>query len=183
MKTLSELNQETDQLFEQLSRDKPATQHAYQYILSTLDDALAAQNYDNIVSLIRYIEEGDGRLAYRYIGESHRILRVLHIIESEQKFQKTLFCTDCKNFSELRAKYMLTLFALRRLLFRLSAESVLEAVQYLRETPISVIAAYIMTQDELLIPSENLYEDLIGIYAEIWSAEEVSQFLFLIKRP
>lgn len=179
MRTQSELCQEAEEYFHQMKLDLDATNAAYQHILTTLDTALATRDYAALVKLIPYIEEGEGHLAFQYIGKTHRLLRILNIIKLEAGYGKTLFCDGCDNEKALWEKYMLTLFAFRRLLFRLSGQSVEEAVTYLQNHPVSHFAAYIMTQGELLIPSQDFYKTLTDIYAEIWSHADIQQFFAL----
>lgn len=180
MKTLFELSTEAEEYFSQMKLDEDATHKAYQHILNTIDLALPSRDYTTLLELIPYIEKGDGYLAFQYIGKTHRILRLLHIIELEHKFQKPLFSDACNSTEELLEKYMLTLFSLRRLLFHLSDVSMNEAVCYLKEHPISYLAAYVMTQDELLIPNQMLYENIAALYSEEWPEEDIRQFFSLI---
>ena len=180
MKTLFELSTEAEKYFSQMKQDEDATQKAYQHIFRTIDKALPARDHTALLALIPYIEKGEGYLAFQYIGKTHRILRLLHIIELEYKFRKPLFSDDCNSAEELLEKYMLTLFSLRRLLFHLSDASVNEAVYYLQEHPISYLAAYVMTHDELLIPNQMLYEDIAALYSEEWPEEDMRQFFSLI---
>lgn len=170
---------ETEQYFQQAELDKDDTKESYQYILSTIDDALNSQNHEMLIELISYIESGKGHLAFQYIGKTRQILRILHIIELEQKYQKIMFSFDCQNVETLLEKYMLTLFAFRRLLFQLSADSVAEAICYLRNNPISHLAAYIIAQDELIIPTDEFYETLASSLADYWTAEDMIQFFTL----
>lgn len=179
MRTAFDLRQEAEDYFRQMKLDLDATKNAYRHILDTIDTALTAGDYSALHGLIPYIEEGEGQLAFQYIGRTHRLLRILNIIRLEGSYGKTPFCEDCDNEEALWEKYMLTLFAFRRLLFRLSGESVEEAVTYLQNHPVSHYAAYIMTQGELLIPSQDFYETLAAIYAELWSPADIQQFLAL----
>lgn len=169
----------TEQYFQQVELDKNDTKASYQYILSTIDDALSHQNHDMLIALIAYIERGKGHLAFQYIGKTRRFLRILHIIELEQKYQKIMFSSNCQNVDTLWEKYMLTLFAFRRLLFQLSADSVAEAIYYLQNNPISPLAAYIIAQDELIIPTDEFYETLAYSLAEYWTDEDMRQFFTL----
>lgn len=179
MRTSSDLRQEAEDYFHQMNLDFDATQTAYQHILATMDAALAEEDYSSLYGLIPYIEEGEGHLAFQYIGKTHRLLRILNIISLENKYQKILFCNGCDSAEALWDKYMLTLFAFRRLLFRLSEESVSEAVSYLQGHPVSHFAAYIMVQNELLIPDQAFYETLAHIYAQEWSRADMQQFFAL----
>lgn len=179
MRTLSDLRQEAEDYFQQLKSDSDAAQTAYQNILAAIDAALANENYSSLYELIPYIEEGEGHLAFQYIGKTLRLLRMLNIIALENKYRKILFCNGCDSAEALWEKYMLTLFAFRRLLFRLSEESVSKAVAYLQGHPVSHFAAYMMVQDELLIPDQTFYETLVLIYAQEWSQTDIQQFFFL----
>ncbi|MCM1542998.1 MAG: hypothetical protein NC121_17300 [Blautia sp.] len=173
-------NAEAEEYFQQLALDYNATQNAWHHILTTINKALDRKNYDVLWELIPYIEESDGHLAFQYIGKTHRILRILNILRLEHDYHKALFCQGCDSMDALWEKYMLTLFAFRRLLFQLSEESQDEAVSYLRSHPISHFAAYIMVQDDLIIPDQSFYETLARIYAEEWSAADIQQFFALV---
>lgn len=178
---MDRLNLEAEKYFEQLENDKEATSKAHQYIIDTIDNALAKQDISLLLSLIPYIEEEDGHLAYQYIGETHRTLQILRIIQLENNYQKESFCADCQDTNSLTAKYMLSLFAFRRLLFQISEESFNDAVYYLQNHPISVFAVYVITQNELIIPDDSLYQNILAIYSDIWSDADVQLFLSMVQ--
>lgn len=173
-------NMETERYFRQMALDLDATQRSYQHILTTIDTALNLQKYDTLQELIPYIEKGDGHFAFQYIGKTHRILRILNILSLEGKYHKPLFCQGCNSMNALWERYMLTLFAFRRILFQLSEESQEEAVTYLQSNPISHLAAYIMVQDELIIPDQYFHETLALIYSREWSPADMQQFFSLM---
>ncbi len=171
---------EAEEYFKELAENKDATDKAYQYIQNTMDLSLAQEDTAKLLALIPYIESGEGHLCFKYIGETRRILRVLHIIELEDKFQKIPFSSGCNTADELMDKYMLTLFAIRRILFKMSDQSIDEAIGFLQDVALSPFALYVMTNDELLIPSTELYEDLLSILSDVWSEADMQQFLALI---
>lgn len=181
MRTIEDLRAEAEEYFKQLEKDRDATEKARQYISETLDAALDAQDLEQLLSLIPYIEEGEGHLAYQYIGEIHRTLQILHIIQLECRYHREPFCSDCTSGSALTEKYLLSLFAFRRLLFRLSEDSMAEAVFYLQHHPLSVFAVYVITQNKLIIPSAALYEKLLEVYRAVWSKEDVMLFREMVK--
>lgn len=183
MKTRSNISQEAEHYFQQMETDYSATQNAYRHILTNIDTALSTEKYSALFPLIPYIEEGEGYLAFRYIGKTHRILRILNIIALEDKYHKTLFCNDCCNFQTLWEKYMLTVFAFRRLLFQLSEESVKEAVNWLQANSVSHFAAYLIASGDLLIPDQTFYETLSLIYADVWQSEDIQQLFALTNSP
>lgn len=170
------LDTTAEDYFRQMALDHSATRNAWQHILTTIDTALSAADYNSLWTLIPYIEEGDGHLAFQYIGKTHRLLRILNILKLEAKYHKILFCQGCGSFEALWEKYMLTLFAFRRILFRLSGESLDEAAAYLQSHPVSHLAAYMMVQDELILPDQAFYETLSHIYTDEWSAADIQQF-------
>ena len=181
---MNTLTSEAEQYFQELDQDKAATRVACSYIENTLAEALNTppknrQDIDLLLSLIPYIESGAGELPYKYIGETHRILRLLHIIEMEYKYQMPLLCSGCYNKASLVEKYMLALFAFRRLLFHLSDASIEDAVLYLQQNPLSVFAVYIITQDDLILPDNALYQKIANIYSDYWSESEHQLFLSL----
>lgn len=182
MKTIDMLNEEAESFFRQLNQDKEITKKAWQTIVNTIDNALKNENTNQLLSLIPYIENGDGRFAYQHIGETHRLLRIFHIIELENKYHKEPFLSDCSNYELLMEKYMLSLFALRRLLFQLSEESVNDAVSFLKANLLSPFAIYIILQDDLIIPDATLYQTIATIYDNIWSINDTQLFFSLIER-
>lgn len=185
---MNKLTSEAEQYFQELEQNKRVTQAACLHIDNTLDEALneqktGRQDIDLLLSLIPYIESGDGELPYKYIGETHRILRILHIIELEYKYKMPLFYSGCHDKSSLTEKYMLTLFALRRLLFHLSDVSAEDAILYLQQNPVSVFAVYVITQDDLIQPDSALYQKIVKIYSKQWSEGEYRLFLSLTGLP
>lgn len=182
MKALTELYQNTEKHYRQLAQDLDAAQNAYENIISSIDTALESKNYDILPELITYMENGEGELALRYMDKAHRFLCVLNIVTLELKYRKELFCADCSSAETLWEKYTLTVFAFRRLLLRLSEESVRDAVYYLQSTPISPFAAYMITQDARMIPTQDYYKTLATIYAEHWSTDDLRTFSSLAGR-
>ncbi len=178
---MQSLTAKAEQYFQELARDKEETQAACFYINRSIDEALAqsknaTQDISLLLSLIPYIESGVGALSYKYIGETHRILRILHIIKLEQKYRMPLFCFGCTDQHSLIQKYMLSLFAFRRLLFKLSDASAEDAVLYLQQNRLSVFAVYIITQDDLILPDEAFFIKITDLYAGLWSMEEIELF-------
>ncbi|MBE5884324.1 MAG: hypothetical protein E7291_07935 [Lachnospiraceae bacterium] len=180
MKTITELTEEAENYFTQIDTHAEDIQSSYQHIISVLDDALSRQDGEALLQLIPYIEQGDGRFAFQHVGKTHRFHRMLHIIRLEAAFHQSLFSEGCTSARELWEKYSLTLFAMRRLLFCLSEESMAEAVHYLHNRPISYLAAFTIMQNELPALNKAFYETLAQIYEEIWSTEEIRQFYSLI---
>ena len=163
---------EADNYFKELAQNKKNIKNAWDFISRTINKALSCQNIDLLLSLIPYIEEGDGTHAYKHIGESRRVLRILHIIELEVKYGKIPFSHYCHTMQELLEKYLLTLFAFRRLQFRPSEAAVSEAVYYLSQNNLSVFAVFVITKQDLIIPDETLYEEIIRIHAKSWTASD-----------
>ena len=112
------LEQEAEEYFRQLYNEYPLALKAYETILTSLSTLIKNNDYDNISCLIEYIEQGDGHYAFTYIGSTHRLLRILYILQIENKYlAPSPFSSACDDANELIDKYMLTLFALRRILF------------------------------------------------------------------
>ncbi|MCM1215140.1 MAG: hypothetical protein NC548_11540 [Lachnospiraceae bacterium] len=170
------LNLSTDQFFQELEENKDAIQNSWSYITETLNTALGHQDAEGLLRLIFYIEQGDGALAYAHIGETRRILRILHIVRLECKYQKTPFFLRCADKDSLMEKYMLSLFAIRRLLFRLSEASMEDAAEWLLSSQPSVFAVYVITQEELLTPDNALYGKIAEICSAYWSNDDKELF-------
>lgn len=161
-------NVSTDKFFKNLEENKSTIQNAWSYITETLNTALKYQNTDKLLRLIPYIEQGEGTLAYENIGESRRILQILHIIQLELTYQKTPFFLYCTDKDSLMEKYMLSLFAIRRLFFQLSEDSVKEAAKLLLHSQPSAFALYVMAQEDLITADSALYDKIAEICSVYW---------------
>lgn len=179
---ISYINREAEEYFKTLADNKEALDICYQHICNTLDKGLAELDFEKLLSLIPYITSGEGHLAFEHIGESRRILRILNIISLELKYSDGTFSTECFSKDELMAKYYLTLFAFRRLLFELSETSMEEATQYLQANVISPFAVYILASEELLTPTECFWGTLADIYTPYWTPADSQQFSLLIQQ-
>lgn len=179
MNLSSQLTQSADAFFKELENSKPAIQASLSYITEVVNTALAHQDSDALLALIPYIEQGDGATAYSYIGEVRRILHILHIIQLELTYQKTPFFVGCAGKDSLMEKYMLSLFALRRLAFQLAEDSVKEAQSYLSTSRLSVFAIYIILQEDLICPTQALYDSILSLCSAYWNAADKELFLSL----
>lgn len=171
------LAQESEIYFQQLKEELPETKSACQYIDDVLNEALKTQDRDTLLSLIPFIESGKGKLAWKYIGEIRRILQILSAIRLEIKYHTEIFCAGCQSKAELEEKYLVMLFALRRLIFYLSEESVKEAEQFLKSANLSPFVLHMALQNELLSSDLKIYQRLADLFDGIWYKEE--RFLFL----
>lgn len=176
------INNEAEEYFQTLEENKEALEVCYRHICDTINRALAIQDYELLFSLISYIESGAGHLAFEHIGEARIILRVLNIIALEHKYLGNTFASNCACLEELMDKYRLTLFAFRRVLFRLSDSSIDEAVEYLQGNVISHFAVYMITKEELLVETSVFYEALMIIYAPYWEPVCMEQFRLLTSK-
>lgn len=179
MDITSQLNSSTEAFFQELEKNKRALQDSWVYIAGTLNTALVQQDAETLLSLIPYMEQGEGTLAYAHIGESRRLLRILHIIQLELAYRKMPFFLQCTDKDSLMEKYMLSLFALRRLAFQLAEDSVREAQDYLSASRLSVFAIYIILQEDLICPTQALYDSILSLCSAYWSDNDKQLFLSL----
>lgn len=169
--------QEAEIYFRQLKEELPEMKSAHQHIDEVLDEALSTQDYSVLLSLIPYMESGKGKLAWKYTGEARRILQILYIVRLEEKYHMELFCKGCRSKGELTEKYLVMLFALRRLVFRLSEESVEEAEQFLKSAGLSPFALHVVLQNELLSADLSIYQQLTSLFTKSWNEEEKLLFI------
>lgn len=175
----AQLHLSTDKFFQELDETKDAIGASWSHITTTLDTALNMQDSKALLGLIPYIEQGEGMPAYEHIGESRRILRILHIVQLELTYQKTPFFLHCVDKDSLMEKYMLSLFALRRLFFRFSEDSIEEAADWLLHNKLSVFAVYVMTQEDLINADNALYDKIAEICSAYWNDDDKQLFLSL----
>lgn len=173
------IDQETELYLRQLKENQAETDAACQYIDTVLDEALSAQDASGLLPLIPYIESGKGNLAWQYVGETRRILRILHVIRLEIKYQMAPFFTGCQSKKELMERYLVVLFAIRRLAFYLSEESVAEAEQFLRSAGLSPFLLHVILQNELIPCDLKFYDKLSKLLEDTWSKEEGLLFMRL----
>lgn len=145
-----------------------------------MDTALQQNNYDLLLSQISYMETGNGYLAFQYIGEARQLFRILNIIALEQKYHTCSFPYKMQSKQELIEKYKLSLFALRRILFALSPDSMADAESYLKQAQLSPFAIYILAKDELIIPNNLLFKKIQALYHLQWNQTEMQLFQQLI---
>lgn len=164
--------EEADQYFRELSEHKEEIQSSYYHITDTITSALQREDYPLLLSLITWIESPEGQMSYRFNGKPHRILRCLHIIALEYKYHCTLFCTGCRDAEALYDKYVSSLLAMRRILFRLSPESVAEAYDFLHANTLSPFAIYTIANNDLIRPTADFYRQISDLYRDTWSETE-----------
>ena len=181
MNTSAINKEEIEAFFLELSIANNNVHQSYEYILKTIDSALLEQNLGALLALIPYMEKGQGNLAFQYLGKLHRILRILHLIEIEIKYQKPLFSHGCIDSKALLDKYMAIVFALRRLSFRLSEDSINEAVSFLYSLPISYFSVHTLIEAESIYADDFFYELLLYVYHSQWSDEDINNFFALRK--
>ncbi|MDE6129713.1 MAG: hypothetical protein K2G16_11065 [Lachnospiraceae bacterium] len=179
MDIFSQLNLSTDKFFQELNESKEIIRTSWSYITGTLDAALKGQDSKSLLALIPYIEQGEGTPAYEHIGESRQILRILHIVRLELTYQKTPFFLHCADKDSLMEKYMLSLFALRRLFFRLSEDSVKEAEDWLLRNKLSVFAIYVIIQEDFIFADNALYGKIAELCSAYWDDGDKQLFLSL----
>ena len=176
MPTQKHLEEEAVQYFKDLAENRENIRNTYQYVTNTITHALQTEDYDQLFSLIQYIEGLEGSLSYSFTGRSHRILRYLHIIQLEYKYRCPLFCDGCQDADSLYDKYVSCLFAMRRLIFRLSPESVEEAISFLHANVLSPFAIYMITSDDRIEATKDFYTQILDLYSDIWSEAEIQLF-------
>lgn len=176
MSLQKQLEEEANQYIKELAENEEMIHATYQHIHDTITRALQAEDYDRLFSLIQYIESPESTSSYSYTGRLHRILRYLHIIQLEYKYQFPLFCDGCLDADSLYDKYVTSLFALRRLTFRLSPESVEEAKSFLHANILSPFAIYTISSGDRIEATTSFYMQILDLYSDIWSETEIQIF-------
>lgn len=169
--------QEAEIFFRQLREDLLELREACRYIDNRLDEALNAQDNEALLSVIPFIESGKGKTAWKYVGETRRLLQILSAIRLEVRYHTEIFCTGCQSIAELEVKYLVMLFALRRLTFCLSEESVKEAEKFLKTANLSPFILHVVLQNEVLPSDMRVYRRLEDLLDGIWNEEERHLFL------
>ncbi len=170
------LDLEAEFYFQQLKLDQKETLSALRHIGQVANNALASNDIPSLLSLIPYIESGKGKLAWEYKAEARRLYRILSIIYLETSYHLPPFCLGCESKEALLEKYLITLFALRRLHFSLSEKSKTEAGQFLRSANLSPFAIHLALQSELALSGMDMYQALETLYWSSWGENEKSLY-------
>jgi len=150
-----------DDYFEELSVSQDVIKERYRRITDKMEHAIKGKKIQEIFDCISFIESENGHALLKYVPEIHVYLRILYIITLEKKNDVTvenIFWHECDNLQSVHDKYHLTVFALRRLYFHLSKDSVNEARSYLRDNSVSIIAIYVITMDVLKLKETQVQE-------------------------
>lgn len=169
----------TADFFEKLPYYYNRGEKAYKHIEEMFNELWKDRDAQRIQRLIAYIEEGEGNYAYRYIGGVHRILNLLHALQLEVKYGCVPVIDGCMSMREVIDKYMTALFALRRICFHLSEESVQEADEILNKFRLSPFAVYFILYNDLIVPDDKICKTIYLQYMMIWNAMEKNMFIEL----
>ena len=167
---------EAELYFAELAQNREKTVQAWQYISDEIGSNLQQGNYTELFKLIPYIESGDGQLAFRYIGDSRRIMLLLHMMQLEYGHGITPFGEGCATVEELLEKYMLTVFALRRILFQLPELHREEGISFLRSSAPSAYAVYFILTGDLILPAKSFWQEVAELMQDIWTVQEKQFF-------
>lgn len=174
-------NQDSELFLNSIEEILPKAKEAHQHIICTINTALKRLDIELLLSMIPYIEEDNGMLSLQYIAQTTRIWRILHIIQLENQFHLSLFSTNCSNSDDLIEKYMLSLFALRRILFDLSISSRIGARKFLQEQALSPFAIHLILTQDLIHPNRDLFQSIIKIHYNIWDDSQKTIFISLMQ--
>lgn len=176
MQKLENILLEANQFFKKYNEEYPIALSTYNQITQTVDTALQQNDYALLLSQLKYLESGEGYLAFQYISEARCLLRILNIVDLEEKYQTSSFTSEIDTTQRLIEKYKLSLFSLRRIAFALSSESVADAEYFLDQNHLSPFAIYVLAKEELLIPDSHLFQKIQEIYHLQWTSTEIQLF-------
>lgn len=180
MQTLDNILLEAEEFFEKCNKEYPLALSTYDHISQTAEIALQQDDHTLLLSQLSQLETAEGYLSFQYISEARCLLRILNIINLEEKYETTCFAYQIKTKQELMEKYKLSLFALRRILFALSPESAAEAESFLSHNKLSPFAVYILLKEELIIANNLLFQKILKLYHSQWNDNEIQLFQQLI---
>lgn len=171
--------EEADKYFKELAANREVIRSTYQYITDTITRALQTNDLPMLFALIPYIENLDGTPAYSFTGRSQRILKYLHIILMEDRYQCLLFCNGCADADAVYNKYVSCLLAMRRIAFLLPPASVEEADAFLLSQALSPFAVYMITSDDRIDATGEFYQHMLDLYRGLWTETETQIFIEL----
>lgn len=180
MPHLEEALLESEEFLTEYSVKYPAALSVYEQIIHIVDSALEHSDRETLLSLISFIESEEGYPVFQYISEARYLFRILNILALEEKYGLIPFSCNIHSKQDLIRKYNLSLFSLRRILFALSEDSIVEAEDFLSKNPLSPFAIYIMSKEELICPNSLFFQNIEGLYNPLWNDMEIQLFRQLV---
>ena len=140
-----------------------------------LSEYLQSQDLHLLDNLIIYLEKGEGYLLLEIDASYHKLLRILKICQAESNYGQTPFCSGTANRGELLAKYDQAIYALRRILFQLSEDSVAEARAFLLELQPSFFCLLFLLQEQFGQEDRSFFDRVRELLAPLYTEEELRQ--------
>lgn len=178
--TWEELIEKSEQNMQHLEEDRDYSFAIYDIIKQKVNSCLASCSYSALLDLCPYFEAPENYPRFHHSSETYRIYILLRALKLELKHKCQPFFSCAGNYEELLARYLQTVFALRRLELAFSLESMEEAVAFLHSIPFNIYVAHALIYNELFENYEKLYWNLYHAMKSFWPIEDnIALLLFL----
>lgn len=135
-------------------------------MIKVLNMYLENQTEDNYQLFYKIFMENYNHMIFETMVEMKRIRRIVEILEMERTNHMKLFADGAANADALMEKYVLTIFALRRIELEPTKEMTEEAKLFLLDNYISPIAIVQIVGDELFLDAKKIFQTMETLYKD-----------------
>ncbi len=140
-----------------------------------LSEYLQSQDLHLLDNLIIYLEKGEGYLLLEIDASYHKLLRILKICQLESMHGFLPFCDGAIDRKSLLNKYDSVIYALRRILFQLSEDSVAQARDFLLDLQPSFFCLLFLLQEQFGQEDRSFFDRVRELMAPLYTDEELRQ--------
>lgn len=125
---------------------------------------LEVQSNETLEILNDFIEKEKNSLAFQFSCDSIRARRLINIFTKEKECSFNSFASNVKTIEQLKEKYLLTIFAIRRIELNPSDKMFEEGVLFLINNNISPVAIVKVIEEELIVEKIKTREKINEIF-------------------
>lgn len=125
---------------------------------------LEVQSNETLEVLNDFIEKEKNSLAFQLSCDSIRARRLINIFTKEKECSFNSFASNVKTIEQLKEKYLLTIFAIRRIELNPSDKMFEEGVLFLINNNISPVAIVKVIEEELIVEKIKTREKINEIF-------------------
>ena len=175
MNTMNESQESLKEYFDKIRASREAFATCVIEADLQLSEYLKTQDFRLLNDLIIYLEQGEGYLLLEIDASYHKLLRILKICQLESVHGLLPFCSGTTDRTGLLNKYDLVIYALRRILFQLSEDSVAEARSFFLNLQPSFLCLLFLLQEQFRYEDRSFFDRVRKLLAPLYTKEELRQ--------
>lgn len=133
-------------------------------MLKIMNIYLESPENDNYQLLQKVFIGNCNHMIFETMGEMRRMLHIVEILEMERMNYMVLFSKGVSNADALMEKYVMTIFAIRRVELEPTEDMLQEGIQFLLSNHISPVAIVHIVNEELFIDPKKIFRKMELIY-------------------